>query len=207
MGHFLLHFIQRTLAHVTVRAWIMGALVLCVLSPEVFAETSDLARLLATPDYVLMMRHTRAPGVGDPPTFTLGDCATQRNLSEEGIAQAVRIGDWLRQQGIRDATLFASPWCRTIDTATLLRLGPVTPENSLASTFEEKNTSGLAKGELATFIAQALKNKGSKALILVTHQVNIEAYTGEDTAAGEMILVHVDAQGKMLSHTLYPRPD
>ena len=32
--------------------------------------------------YVLLMRHTLAPGVGDPQRFRLGDCTTQRNLSD-----------------------------------------------------------------------------------------------------------------------------
>ena len=30
--------------------------------------------------YVLLLRHTLAPGVGDPENFKLNDCSTQRNL-------------------------------------------------------------------------------------------------------------------------------
>lgn len=42
---------------------------------------------------VVLLRHARTvPGTGDPPGFQLDDCATQRNLSEEGRAQARRIG-------------------------------------------------------------------------------------------------------------------
>ena len=42
--------------------------------------------------YVLLMRHALAPGNGDPENFTLGDCSTQRNLSEEGRKDAQDIG-------------------------------------------------------------------------------------------------------------------
>ena len=166
-----------------------------------------LAAKLASPDYVLMMRHTRAPGVGDPANFKLGDCKTQRNLSDEGIAQAKRIGQWLKQQGIQTAAVYASPWCRTSDTARLLGFGSVTPENALASTFEEKNSAALPPSDLPAFIQSAIKTKGAKALILVTHQVNISAYSGVDTAAGEMVLIKLDQSGKMLSREVYPRPD
>ena len=34
--------------------------------------------------HIILMRHATAPGVGDPPNFRLGDCATQRLLSEAG---------------------------------------------------------------------------------------------------------------------------
>jgi len=187
--------------------WLTALLVLCGLSANSHAQTSDVADRLHSPDYLLMMRHTRAPGVGDPSEFKLGDCKTQRNLSDEGIAQAVRIGQWLKQQGVKEAEVYASPWCRTIDTARLLSVGSVTSENTLASTFDEKNTAVSVIDDVAAFVAQKMKNKGSKTLILVTHQVNILAYSGVDTAAGEMVLIRVDQNGKMLSRTVYPRPD
>ena len=42
--------------------------------------------------HIILMRHATAPGVGDPPNFRLGDCATQRLLSEAGRRQAKAIG-------------------------------------------------------------------------------------------------------------------
>lgn len=60
----------------------------------------------------LLMRHATAPGTGDPPGFVIGDCATQRNLSAEGRAEAVRAGVYLRRAGIRVDRLLSSRWCR-----------------------------------------------------------------------------------------------
>ena len=50
--------------------------------------------------HVTLMRDTDAPGgAGDPPGFRVDDCATQRNLSAKGRADAARIGARLRSEG------------------------------------------------------------------------------------------------------------
>jgi hypothetical protein len=51
-----------------------------------------------------------------------------------------------------------------------------------------------------------LKIKGDKALILVTHHVNIAAFTGENVGSGDMVLAKVNAAGKMISFKIYPSP-
>src|SRR6187402_2184311 len=81
---------------------------------------------LRTGNVVALMRHTDAPGgAGDPPGFKLEDCATQRNLSAKGREDAKAVGDRLRAAGVAVAKVLASPWCRTVDTANLMALGPV----------------------------------------------------------------------------------
>ena len=50
---------------------------------------------------VIFMRHALAPGIGDPNNFKIGDCSTQRNLNETGIAQAVLIGKQLKEKYIQ----------------------------------------------------------------------------------------------------------
>ena len=51
--------------------------------------------------YVLLLRHTLAPGVGDPENFKLNDCSTQRNLSQAGRDDAKAVGDWLKRREIK----------------------------------------------------------------------------------------------------------
>ena len=65
-----------------------------------FISKSSLAFSYSLEDYaknpfgnVLFIRHTLAPGFGDPQNFNLNDCSTQRNLNEEGIEQAFSIGE------------------------------------------------------------------------------------------------------------------
>ena len=170
-------------------------------------NASELSDKLQSSEYVLLMRHTRAPGVGDPANYTLNDCKTQRNLSDEGRKQAVAVGNWLKKQGIQTADVHTSAWCRCKDTAELLKLGPVTVEPALASFFDDMAQAKTQNQMLEKFIAIKLKAKGKQALILVTHHVNIYEFMGENIASGDMVLAKVNSNGKMTSYKLIPRPN
>ena len=183
---------------------IFGALVLSMALP---VQANDLAENLRSSSYVLLMRHASAPGVGDPPNYKLDDCKTQRNLDTEGRRQAVVVGDWLRKQGIQSANVFSSIWCRCIETAALLNFNGYRVEPSLGSFFDEMAKAPESNRALQRFIDQHLKTKGDRALILVTHHVNILEFSGENVASGDMVLVKVDASGNRLSHVVIPRPN
>ena len=81
----------------------------------------------ARSNLVFIMRHAIAPGTGDPPGLRLGDCSTQRNLSQDGVLQAQEIGRRLKSNGVIPTSIWSSQWCRAMDTAINLGLGPVTP--------------------------------------------------------------------------------
>ena len=134
------------------------------------------------------MRHALAPGTGDPADFTPGVCSTQRNLSEEGRQQAHAIGERFRRNGIEQAQVYSSRWCRCLDTAELLNLGIVQPFDELNSFFRDRST----KPE-QTVATQALINersaRGQPPLVLVTHQVNVTALTGIFPSSGEIIVL------------------
>lgn len=171
------------------------------------ALASDLSEKLQSNDHVLLMRHTLAPGVGDPARYQLADCKTQRNLSAEGRQQALNVGHWLRKQGIAQAAVFSSAWCRCKDTAELLNFKGYQVEPALASFFDEMHQAKARTRDLERFIAAKLATKGRQALILVTHHVNIFEFMGENIGSGDMVLAKVNAQGKMLSYQVIPRPD
>ncbi len=171
------------------------------------AQASELATQLQSSDHVLLMRHTQAPGTGDPANYTLDDCKTQRNLSDEGRKQAVAVGNWLRRQGVTTADVHTSAWCRCKDTAELLKLGRVTVEPALASFFDDMAQAHTQNQKLEAFIAAKLKTKGKQALILVTHHVNIHAFMGENIASGDLVLAKVASNGKMISYQRIPRPN
>lgn len=185
------------------RIFLPSLLAACLAST---ASAAPLGDALAKPDRILLMRHADSPGIGDPPEHVIGDCTTQRNLGERGLKQAVEIGEWLRGQGVMRAQIFSSPWCRCVDTATLLKLGTVTSDESLGSFFNDPQQSAEQTKRLQALIAKALARKDKKALILVTHQVNISAYVGKTIGAGDMVLVKVNRQGRVLSHKVYPSP-
>lgn len=144
---------------------------------------------------VVLYRHALAPGGGDPPGFRVGDCSTQRNLSDEGRAQARQIGAALRQRlGTLPVTaVWASPWCRTLDTARLAFPGVmVQPQDAFASFFQtpEREAAALAQAR-----QQLAGWRGPGVLVVVTHQVNITGLTGIFPASGEGVALRWTAGG------------
>src|SRR3546814_11054037 len=110
------------------RVRFLAALVLLcsVGRPAGAAETEEaLWAALKQGGHVAIMRHATAPGFGDPEGFRLNDCSTQRNLSDAGRAQARRIGDAIRAHGVTIGRVLSSRWCRCLEPAALLGLGPV----------------------------------------------------------------------------------
>ena len=66
---------------------------------------------------IVFIRHALAPGNGDPENINLNDCNTQRNLSENGIEQAKKIGEFFQKNNIPIDLVLSSEWCRCKDTA------------------------------------------------------------------------------------------
>jgi broad specificity phosphatase PhoE len=139
-----------------------------------------------------VIRHATAPGIGDPPGFRLDDCATQRNLSAAGRTAAELIGDAFRARGIAVEAIYSSRWCRCLETAELLGLGPVIPWPALDSFFEHPERRLPQTAEIAARLAA---DPPSAARLLVTHQVNIGALTAVDPRAGEIVVVRPGTGG------------
>jgi phosphohistidine phosphatase SixA len=136
--------------------------------------------------HLALMRHALAPGVGDPPGFELDECATQRNLSAAGRAQAAAIGSLFRANGVTSAAIYSSQWCRCLETAALLDLGKVKPLAFLNSFFESRESAATQTAELRSWVAGETL---AQPTILVTHQVNITAASGINAASGEVVVV------------------
>ncbi len=170
------------------------------------ASANSLAEKLHSSDYVLLMRHAYAPGVGDPPGYSLDRCETQRILDTQGQAQAERAGQWLRKQGIHHATVLSSVWCRCQQTAERLGYGPITIEPSLASFFDTPDRAEAQNQALQSSLAKLVSQPKRRPLILVTHHVNILQYVGENIGPGDMVLARVGAQGQVLEYARIPSP-
>lgn len=133
----------------------------------------------------VLMRHAlTVPGVGDPQGFRLGDCGTQRNLSEDGRRQAAAAGAWFRGRGLVPLAVRSSRWCRCLDTATLA-FGQAEPWPPLDSFFEDRDTQPAQTRALAQALASIPAGRFE---VWVSHMVNIAAFTGESLASGEALL-------------------
>jgi phosphohistidine phosphatase SixA len=150
----------------------------------------------AKPGAVVVFRHATAPGVGDPAGFKLDDCATQRNLSEEGRAEARRLGALFREKKIQVGAVLTSHWCRTRETARLA-FGDQLPRDETA--FNSFFSQSPAQREAQTARARDViaRWKGPGTLVVVTHQVNITALTGVGAASAQGVVVRADGGGML----------
>ena len=144
--------------------------------------------------YVLLLRHSLAPGVGDPENFKLGDCSTQRNLSQEGRDDAAEIGAWIKRQKVKIYRVESSRWCRARQTAKLLDIGKVKLNKNLDSLFRESNLESHPKTLKTKEQILNHRNK-SGLLVLVGHYVNIAALVGVGVDSGEGVIVKANKNG------------
>ena len=146
--------------------------------------------------YVLLLRHSLAPGAGDPQNFDLRDCSTQRNLSALGRQDAKDVGTWIERRQIKIARVESSRWCRAKETATLLNLGKVRLNRNLDSLFQEADA--LNHPQTIKVRKQIVNHRNKKGLlILVGHFVNIAAITNVGVDSGEGVLVRADGKGSI----------
>ncbi len=149
---------------------------------------------LRTPDHLALIRHAAAPGTLDPPGFRLDDCSTQRNLSDGGRAQAIRMGDLFRANGISAARIYSSQWCRCLDTATLMKLGDVTPQSLLNYFGRDPDRTLKQLADLRAWIAGLELGQPT---LLMTHQLVIAAAAQGPADDGEIVVVRRDAGGRL----------
>src|SRR5688500_8124582 len=114
------------------RAAVCLALLLSVVSSPTFAQADPalLARLREG-GYVLYLRHASTDmSRNDANMKSYEDCASQRDLTDKGRAEARAIGEHVRRLKIPIGEVLASPFCRTMDTARLA-FGKATATNEV----------------------------------------------------------------------------
>lgn len=137
--------------------------------------------------HAALMRHADAPGgAGDPPGFRLDDCRTQRNLSDKGRAESKAVGERLKIEGVKVGQVLSSPWCRCLETAQLLEVGPVEVAATFSNAFVLSDRRQALTAGAATIIREWT---GPGTLLIVTHGANIQALTGSNPASGDLVVV------------------
>ena len=147
-------------------------------------------------DKIILIRHAKAPGGGDPEGFKIKDCKTQRNLDEVGINQSKKIGKLFKEKKIKIDQVLSSQWCRCKDTAKYA-FGNFKEFSALNSTYTppyDQNEKQQIK-DLKIYVNK-WQGKGGN-LVLVTHYVIILAITGETVRSGEIVIA--DKNFKVLS--------
>jgi len=165
-------------------------------APTVQEQQASIAAL-RTPGHALLLRHALAPGHNDPADFSLSECRTQRNLDDEGRAQAVSIGNWLRAQGVVPSVVYSSQWCRCIDTAKLMAFEPVVPEVAPNSIADMPGTEASKLRKLHRFVARVAGQPGPA--IMVTHSTIGTHVIGGWLGSGEGSVIRMNPDGTAVS--------
>jgi broad specificity phosphatase PhoE len=175
------------------RRAIAAALLALAAIPAAHADDSLWALLKGGGQVVLMRHALTTPGVGDPEGMRLADCATQRNLSDEGRAHAKRVGEAFRDRKIPVAQVLSSPWCRCLETARLAFGTEPQASPALGNLFGRGDPQGRQVAQMRALVSR--KPAGGN-LVLVSHGSTILALTGVSPATGEMVVVTPQGDGK-----------
>jgi phosphohistidine phosphatase SixA len=159
----------------------VGRVAPCVLAlslsitPGLAGDSEEAWAALVKGGHVALIRHGNAPPGygGDPPGFKIDDCKTQRNLDEQGRGEARALGEAFRTHGVNVDRLVSSPWCRCLETARLMAVGPV--ESSWALVPDRDPSAPVRLQELRGMVSAW---RGPGTLVLVTHALTVRALLG-----------------------------
>lgn len=174
-------------------AWVLALLAPFATSAATPKAEEALYALLKSGGRVVLMRHAiTTMGLGDPPGVRIGDCSTQRNLTEEGRRHAKRIGEALRANDISMEKVLSSPMCRCLDTARLVfgRIDVEPPESSAYARNDEK----VRQVREMRALASDTRRRGN--VVLVSHESTIRAVTELSIEPGEMVVVTPKGEGR-----------
>jgi phosphohistidine phosphatase SixA len=140
--------------------------------------------------YVILMRYAQTQkGDMDPSKFDLNNCATQRNLDEDGRLNTTRVRERFQKAGIKITKALSSRLCRAVDTAKLLAPAlTVETRDELAAYFLSKdpNVHRQALNRLRKDIAEW---RGPGNLLLVSQKATIKGISGRSLSEGGFLVV------------------
>ena len=153
-------------------------------------SSDDLQSILSEGGKLIFIRHAYAPGGGDPDNFNLSNCASQRNLNEEGIKQAMKIGNFFLERNIIIDKVLSSEWCRCKHTAKYAFKNYET-KFFLNSFYDQKFNHNKVNqiNELKEYIE---KWNGKGNLIFITHYVVISEILNISVSSGEIVISDKD---------------
>ena len=160
-------------------------IILFLFNHKIYAD-ENIVEILKKNDNIIFIRHSLAPGLGDPENINLNDCKTQRNLNREGIKQSKKIGNFFKKNNIKVEKVFSSEWCRCKDTA-FYAFSNFEIFDALNSFYSEKFYEN--KNKQIKNLKEFIKNWDNKSnLVLVTHYVVILELLGVGVESGEIII-------------------
>ncbi len=172
-------------------------------------EGQELVDALRGGGYVLYFRHTATDSSqGDEQAgeewWTSCDAQAMRQLSEEGQAQARAIGEALRALEIPVGEVWASPYCRTMETGRLMDVGPVAATDDLMNMLAADLAGGQAAVTARAQQRLAASPSPGTNTVLVAHGNIFQAAAEMSLAEGEAAILAPDGAAFALVARVLP---
>ena len=173
----------------TLVAAVVAALALTLTAGGSTAADPSLVSSLRAGGLVLAFRHAATDfSKPDQDPVDLARCATQRNLSAQGRAEARAIGRAVRRLGIRVGPVLASQFCRTRETARLA-FGRATVHPALLNTITTEHNAAWRRQIRNVRRLFGTKPAPGTITALVTHGVVVSDTTGQTLEEGEALVI------------------
>ena len=184
MIKFIFKCIRNT-SKITIFRFLIVVLIFVYSAKPVLSELDFTSEINHIDANVVFLRHSIAPGFGDPKNFSIDDCSTQRNLSINGILQARSIGQFFIENNIEFSEILSSEWCRCKDTINEMNIGDWKTFSGLSSFFQN-----FSKKEIVLpLLYDKLNNvKNNEFILLVTHQIVISEITNVSPPSGGIVI-------------------
>jgi Histidine phosphatase superfamily (branch 1) len=165
-----------------------------------------LTRALQAGGLVLVLRHTATDfSKPDEEPIDLADCATQRNLSQQGRADARAIGRGVRRLDLHISAVLTSAFCRTRETARLA-FGRAQLTPALLNTITAAHDARWQAQMRAVRRLFGTRPTPGSVKVLVTHGVVVSDATGLTLEEGEtLVLRPLDSSRFRLLGRILPR--
>lgn len=135
---------------------------------------------------VILMQHSKTDDLGGDPFILDETCFTEHNLSDEGRELAKKIGKEFQQNKIQLDAVWASPYCRTKETAELA-FGKYEIKDLLRVSHGLSETKASENTEKLKQLIGSYKGKGN--LMIVFHRPNIANIIYERSDPGFVAVV------------------
>jgi broad specificity phosphatase PhoE len=152
----------------------------------------------AAPDPMANPAKGADPKSADPMSNPAKKGAGERQLSEQGRAQAKSVGEGMHKLSIPVGVVMTSPLQRAVDTGTLLGYGEVTANPDLGEAGHAVSPEENSRRAEALRHIVAMQRPAGNNLVIVTHKPNITEAFGKDWSdvrEGEATVFEPDNKG------------
>jgi phosphohistidine phosphatase SixA len=169
------------------RHYMLSGVLTLALAGGIVGATFQPGDTSVTPAQVVLIHHATADQGADAADVRFGDCATQRNLSDAGRLEAQRMGARLSEHGFLVSKVLVSPFCRTMQTAMLMKLQSIEVSAAFQNIRGEgRDAAAAARLDAARKILDSWRGPG--VLVVVTHSSVLKALTGLDPGDRKFIV-------------------